>query len=229
MRKLQFVKGNTDDQERIDKLGENWSKKYHVVDKFANGDTNGFLDTAAGITLADKACTYARHLCEQEGVKFVLGEPRGKLQDLIRIENGTNKKVTGIKTCDGLVHQADLVIVACGPWTSAVIPEAHKTVEATMGTVMFIDIPEERKDLRKKFHPDNMPLCWYTDTIDNDYVKNQLERKHDHFTEWWKWRAVEEGKPCNGLEEGEFGPREMSKLELARASDFKFTQSSQAE
>ena len=48
------LKGNTDDQERIDKLGGNWSKKYHVVDKFANGDTNGFLDTAAGITLADK-------------------------------------------------------------------------------------------------------------------------------------------------------------------------------
>lgn len=45
-----------------------------------------------------------------------------------------------------------------GPWTPAVIPEAHKTVEATMGTVMFIDVPEHRQDLRQKFHPDNMPI-----------------------------------------------------------------------
>lgn len=27
-----------------------------------------------------------------------------------------------------------------------------------MGTVMFIDIPEDRQDLRTKFHPDNMPV-----------------------------------------------------------------------
>lgn len=49
----------------------------------------------------------------KEGVKFVLGEPHGKLQDLIRTGNGAEKKVTGIKTCDGLTHNADLVIVAC--------------------------------------------------------------------------------------------------------------------
>jgi sarcosine oxidase/L-pipecolate oxidase len=27
-----------------------------------------------------------------------------------------------------------------------------------MGTVMFIDIPKDRKDLREKFHPDNIPV-----------------------------------------------------------------------
>ncbi|KAL2114195.1 hypothetical protein VUR80DRAFT_122 [Thermomyces stellatus] len=346
-REMQFVKGLAGEDERIKKLGKVWEKKYHVLDTFGNGNTNGFLDTAAGLTLADKACTYAYHLCKKEGVKFVFGDKKGRLQDLIRTKNGSEKKVTGIKTCDGLTHSADVVIVACGPWTPAVIPEAHKTVEATMGTVMFIDVPEHRQDLRQKFHPDNMPiwrflqgegdnfyegggfpitregrlkfgfrarkftnfqdhpsvpnlristprtkyspdpintvplhglrlmkkvigsafpelaeigftdsrLCWYTDSIDNDfvidyvpgysdslfictggsghafkflptlgkYVRNQLERKPDHLTEHWKWRAVEEGKPANGLEEGESGPREMSKLDLASPSDFKFT------
>lgn len=48
------------------------------------------------------------------------------------------------------------------------------------------------------------------------YVKNQLERVPDRFTPIWKWRTVQEGKKCNGLEEGEAGPREMSKLELAK-------------
>lgn len=48
------------------------------------------------------------------------------------------------------------------------------------------------------------------------YVKNQLERVPDRFTPLWKWRTVEEGKQCNGLEEGEEGPREMKKLRMAK-------------
>lgn len=48
------------------------------------------------------------------------------------------------------------------------------------------------------------------------YVKNQLERVPGRFTPIWKWRGVEQGKQCNGLEEGEAGPRELSKLKLAK-------------
>ncbi|KAM6509895.1 hypothetical protein FALCPG4_017530 [Fusarium falciforme] len=292
-----------------------------------------------------KACIYAKFLCEQVGVKFVLGDPQGKLSSLIVENDGLNKRVAGIKTCDGLRHFGDLVIVAAGSWTASIIPEAHQTVEATAGTVMFIDIPKHRQDLWKKFHPDNYPvwsyrrgegedyyqgggfpiskegrlkfgfrgrkftnfqahptqpdlristprtkytekrintvplyglsrmkeviaqafpeltefgftdsrLCWYTDSIDNDYVidyvpgysdslfictggsghgfkflpvlgkhvKNQVERVPDQFTPVWKWRVAQQGKPNNGLSEGEDGPREMSKLKMASAQDFK--------
>lgn len=31
-------------------------------------------------------------------------------------------------------------------------------MEAAGRTVMFIDIPKDRLDLRQKFHPDNMPV-----------------------------------------------------------------------
>ncbi|KAL6364493.1 hypothetical protein LRP88_01894 [Fusarium phalaenopsidis] len=283
-----------------------------------------------------KACIYAKFLCEQVGVRFVLGDPQGKLSSLIVENDGLNKRVAGIKTCDGLRHFGDLVIVAAGGWTASIIPEAHQTVEATAGTVMFIDIPKHRQDLWKKFHPDNYPvcyyqgggfpiskegrlkfgfrgrkftnfqahptqpdlristprtkyteerintvplyglsrmkeviaqafpeltefgftdsrLCWYTDSIDNDYVidyvpgysdslfictggsghgfkflpvlgkhvKNQIERVPDQFTPVWKWRVAQQGKPNNGLSEGEDGPREMSKLKMASAQDFK--------
>ncbi|KAJ5569878.1 uncharacterized protein N7459_009308 [Penicillium hispanicum] len=346
-RDLQFVKNSSTDEKRADALGPEWGKKYHLFDGFRNGLTNGFLDAGSGITLADKACVYARHLCEKAGVKFVLGRPQGELDNLIVDQSGSSKRITGIKTRDGLSHSADLVIVACGPWSSSVVPEAHRSVEATMGTVMFIDVPEDRPDLRKRFHPDNFPvwrflegegedayegggfpitkegrlkfgfrarkftnfqahprqddlristprtkyspepihtvplyglqlmkrvigglfpelteigftdsrLCWYTDSIDNEfvidyvpgysdslfictggsghgfkflpilgkYVKNQLERVPDRFTPLWKWRGVEEGKKCNGLEEGESGPREMSKLKLAKPEDFQFS------
>ncbi|KAJ5111990.1 hypothetical protein N7532_000035 [Penicillium argentinense] len=346
-RDLQFVKNSPKDEKRATELGPEWAKKYHLFDRFRDGRTNGFLDAGSGVTLADKACVYARHLCVKAGVKFILGRPQGELDQLIVERSQSSKRVTGIKTRDGRAHNADFVVVACGPWSSSVIPEAHRSVEATMGTVMFIDVPEDRQDLRERFHPKNFPvwrflegegddayegggfpitkegrlkfgfrarkftnfqdhpsekclristprtkyspepintvplyglqlmkrvigglfpelteigftdsrLCWYTDSIDNEfvidyvpgysdtlfictggsghgfkflpilgkYVKNQLERVPDRFTPLWKWRSVEEGKKCNGLEEGESGPREMSKLRLAKPQDFKFS------
>lgn len=46
-------------------------------------------------------------------------------------------------------------------------------------------------------------------------VRNQIERKPDGFTQIWKWRSVPPGQTSNGLGEGEHGPREMSKVEMA--------------
>lgn len=345
-RNLQFIKNTDGEEKRAGDLGPEWARKYHLFDYFKNNHTNGFLDAGSGITLADKACVYARHLCVNAGVKFVLGRPHGELENLIIEGSGSSKRATGIKTRDGQSHSADLVVVACGPWTTSVLPDSHRSVEATMGTVMFVDIPSHREDLRKKFHPDNFPvwrfiqgegegayegggfpitregrlkfgfrarkftnfenhpsqanlristprtkystdpihtvprygldlmkkvigglfpelteigftdsrLCWYTDSIDNEfvidyvpgysdslfictggsghgfkflpilgkYVKNQLEKTPDRFTPLWKWRTVQEGKACNGLEEGENGPREMHKLQLAKPQDFRF-------
>lgn len=47
--------GSAEDAVKVANLGANWSKKFHVVDKINKGDTNGFLDTNAGVTIADKA------------------------------------------------------------------------------------------------------------------------------------------------------------------------------
>lgn len=112
-------------------------------------------------------------------MKFVLGDPQGKLASLITEKIGQEKKVIGIRTCDGQRHAADLVIVAgngpcllivlplfltscaAGGWTASIMPEARQTVETTAGTLMFIDIPKHRQDLWTKFHPDNYPVWSY--------------------------------------------------------------------
>ena len=73
--------------------------------------------------LTVQACTYAQYLCKKEGVKFVLGDPQGKLDNLVRTGYGTQKKVVGIKTCDGLIHRADVVVVACE--SQVQLPEYH--------------------------------------------------------------------------------------------------------
>ncbi|KAM6529208.1 hypothetical protein FALCPG4_007354 [Fusarium falciforme] len=160
-RKMQFVKNNPDDEERLRTIDPKWVSKYHIIDRINGGNTHGFLDINAGITIADKACVYARFLCLQAGAKFVLGEPQGKLDTLIIDNNGKAKRVAGIRTSDGKRHFGDLVIVAAGSWSSSIFPEAHRTIEVTAGTVMFIDIQPHRQDLRAKFHPDNCPVWSY--------------------------------------------------------------------
>ncbi|KAJ5214943.1 hypothetical protein N7468_010622 [Penicillium chermesinum] len=160
-RKMQFVKGDVNDEHRLRNISPKWVDKYHMLDGINGNNTNGFIDINAGITIADKACVYARFLCEKLGVKFVLGDPAGKIDRLMVEDTGSSKRVKGIKTVDGLTHTGDLVIVAAGSWTASIIPEAHQTVEATAGTVMFIDIPPHRQDLRDKFHPDNYPVWSY--------------------------------------------------------------------
>ncbi|OBT39186.1 hypothetical protein VE00_10909 [Pseudogymnoascus sp. WSF 3629] len=92
MRKMQFLKGDEQDEEHLRKISPKWVEKYHVVDGINGGNTNGFIDMNGGITIANK----------------------GKLETLITERIGPERKVTGIKTCDGQSHSGDRVIVAAG-------------------------------------------------------------------------------------------------------------------
>ncbi|KAM0324311.1 hypothetical protein ACHAQA_008088 [Verticillium albo-atrum] len=173
MRRMQFVKasGSADDEERLRKISTKWVEKLHVVDKINGGDTNGFLDIKGGVTIADKACVYARFLCVKLGVKFILGDPEGTFSSMITESNGTEKRVIGLRTADGRRHFADLVIVAAGGWTASILPEAARTVETTAGSVMFMDIPKHRTDLWERFHPDNYPVWSFRSGEGNDYYQ----------------------------------------------------------
>ena len=54
-----------------------------------------------------------RHLCEQAGVKFVLGPEIGKFDELIVEGEGERRTIRGLRTVDGKDHNADVVVVAC--------------------------------------------------------------------------------------------------------------------
>lgn len=96
----------------------NWSSKIKAFDGLKDQSFSGFLDTSAGLTYADKACIWARHLCVQAGVEFVLGPKRGKLDDLVYDTKRGERKVVGIRTIDGKIHEADVVVVACESFES---------------------------------------------------------------------------------------------------------------
>ncbi|KAF2165580.1 hypothetical protein M409DRAFT_66997 [Zasmidium cellare ATCC 36951] len=155
-----YLKGDQEEEKRLaTEMDAKWKAKYHIADKLAGGSSHGFLDTSGGVTYAYKACMYAKHLCSQSGVQFVLGDSQGRLKRLAKDRN--TGKVIGITTCDDKLHLATLVILACGSWTASVLPEAHRTVEATTGSVMYIDVPADRRDIRQKFSPENFPVWHY--------------------------------------------------------------------
>ena len=55
-----------------------------------------------------------------------------------------------------------------------------------------------------------------------EHFVNQLEKKEDQFTPYWKWRSAVPGQKANGLEEGEEGPRVLDKAPMASKEDWRF-------
>ncbi|KAK0206981.1 FAD dependent oxidoreductase [Desarmillaria ectypa] len=124
-----------------------------------NGD--GLLDVNGGFTRADKACAYAKYLAGKAGVKFILGPEKGKVVKIVTENRDGQKKVTGVRTKDGIVHTGDLIIVAAGGWTPSLLPETADRLEATAGSVMLYQFPpkEQEPELWSKYSPENF-LVW---------------------------------------------------------------------
>ncbi|KAK0205686.1 FAD dependent oxidoreductase [Armillaria fumosa] len=124
-----------------------------------NGD--GLLDLNGGFTRADKACAYAKYLAGKAGVKFILGPEKGKVVEIIKEYKDGEKKATGVKTKDGVIHSGDLIIVATGGWTPSLLPETADRLETTAGSVMLYQFPpkEQEPELWSKYSPENF-LVW---------------------------------------------------------------------
>nr|XP_031858637.1 uncharacterized protein CI109_006017 [Kwoniella shandongensis]KAA5525709.1 hypothetical protein CI109_006017 [Kwoniella shandongensis] len=157
---------NENDMDRLwdleRRLPAHWEEKVYALKQAGGGGLDGFIDTSAGLTYADKSCAWARHLCEKAGVKFVLGPESGKLDDLlIDGKEGNDRKVVGLRTVDGKEYRADVVVVACGGWTPSVVSEASELLETTAGSVCTITLPEDRPDLWDKFSPERFPVWSY--------------------------------------------------------------------
>ncbi|KAK0637800.1 L-pipecolate oxidase [Lasiodiplodia hormozganensis] len=122
---------------------------------------DGVLDATGGYVLASKACAWALHLCAAAGVKLRLGPEQGRyVRHATGVSPTTGKRcVTGVVTADGTTHPASLVVVACGGWTPALLPDADELLETTAGSVLTVRIPkDERPDLWDKFAPENFPV-----------------------------------------------------------------------
>lgn len=112
----------------------------------------GLVDTIGGTAIADKACRFALHKAQNLGVKFTFGVETGCLVNLVH-DGG---RVTGIKTRDGKLHKAKLVVLACGGWTPSLLPQLDGLCETTAGSVALLKIPKS-SPLYNRFAPEKFP------------------------------------------------------------------------
>lgn len=124
----------------------------------------GVLDVTGGMIRADKCCRWVLHLCRKEGANRLtlhMGQYSGELQELLHeydSKTGKNKCI-GVKTKDGNLHFAPLIITALGPWTVQAVPEAAEKLEATGGTVALIKM--DNPTAAAKYSEDVFPTWTY--------------------------------------------------------------------
>ncbi|EKV04950.1 hypothetical protein PDIG_86140 [Penicillium digitatum PHI26] len=114
LRDTQFVKSDPADCKRAEKLG--WKDKilnFHIPE--SESTYEAVLDSLAGFVRCSNACAQYQKVAANKGVKFHLGPRQGAVDYLVKVKSDrepTKDKVTGLKTKDGVIHDADAVVVA---------------------------------------------------------------------------------------------------------------------
>lgn len=109
LRDTQYIIGNVEDEKRAQDGSRRFDKKFDALKRKERGQPlGGVFDSTAGFLRASKACLWVMHLARIAGVKFIFGD-KGGLASLIKKDDG---QVVGIQTTDGILHPAELVIVA---------------------------------------------------------------------------------------------------------------------
>ncbi|ONH65778.1 L-pipecolate oxidase [Cyberlindnera fabianii] len=164
LRDKEYILNDPEDIERAKKDG--WGEKATNTFGVKEGknpylkEICGVFDSTSGLLSSYNACLYVNSYLRSKGVKFITGTA-GTVLEVIQSKDGTAE---GFKTADGETHNADLVIVACGPWSASLIPELAGLSEAQNGNVVLVKIPDDKKDLIAKYSPENFPMIsWRLD------------------------------------------------------------------
>jgi sarcosine oxidase/L-pipecolate oxidase len=114
LRDTQFVKSNPEDCQRAEKLG--WKGRildFRLIDS-PGRSFEAVLDSTAGFVRCSNACAHYQKVAVDKGVKFYLG-PEGVVDSLVKVTSNLEpgkEKVTGLTTENGILHEADVVVVA---------------------------------------------------------------------------------------------------------------------
>lgn len=116
LRDTQFVKGKPEDRRRAEQLG--WKDKlldFEMPQSSPASTYEAVLDSLAGFVRCSNACAYYQKIAVDKGVEFYFGPEKGAVESLVEsasdIDSG-KERVTGIKSKDGRLHNADVVVVA---------------------------------------------------------------------------------------------------------------------
>lgn len=115
LRDTQFVKSSPGDRQRAESLG--WKAKlldFAIHDSSPASSYEAVLDSLAGFVRCSDACAHYYRLATTKEIDFHFGPEAGTVEALVKAKSETDGKdrVTGLKTKDGVVHHAHVVVVA---------------------------------------------------------------------------------------------------------------------
>lgn len=143
-------------------------------------DWRGFyMKSGAGWVHARKAMVSAFEEASRLGVKFIAGNPSGKVIKLLY----SDSDVVGAKTADGLEHRADRTIVAAGA-SAAQLLDFENQLRATAWTLAHIPMTKEEAQLYK-----NLPVLFNIEKgflmePDEDYHELKICDEHPGYCNW---------------------------------------------
>ncbi|CAI7654648.1 unnamed protein product [Penicillium glandicola] len=167
LRDTQFVKSDPADCERADKLG--WKDKilnFHIPNS-AESTYEAVLDSLAGFVRCSNACAHYQKVAVDKGVKFHFGPQEGAVDYLVKGKSSlepSKDKVTGLKTKDGVVHNADAVVVAAGSFSTQILPELSYHLESSAGSLATFKIDKSNTELWDKYSPERFPVMTWKST-----------------------------------------------------------------
>ncbi|KAF3797736.1 L-pipecolate oxidase [Colletotrichum gloeosporioides] len=161
LRDTQFVKSDPTDRQRATERG--WDSKlldFAIPDSSSNQSFEAVLDSTAGFTKCSEACAYFYKIAERQGVVFHFGPQKGGFGSLIEenFPESSTKRATGLKTKDGAVHKADVVVIAAGSFSTQLLPELSYHLESSAGSVVTFKIDKDDERLWNKYSPERFPV-----------------------------------------------------------------------
>lgn len=106
----------------------------------------GYFNRLAGYAHSSDAMRGVWAHLAIKGIKFVLGESHGKVTELLYSTSGDKRRCTGIRTADGLTHNASTVIVALGPYAATLLPTIGHSVVARCWSVAHVQLTKAECD-----------------------------------------------------------------------------------
>ncbi|KAL4935992.1 hypothetical protein BDV06DRAFT_116024 [Aspergillus oleicola] len=162
LRDTQFVKSDQDDRARAEGMG--WKSKlleFEIPGSHAHDSYEAVLDSTAGFVRCSQACAYYHRVAVEKGVVFWFGPEEGGVEGLVKsdVKDGSGKgKAKGVKTKDGKVHHAKVVVVAAGSFSTQILPDLSYHLESSAGSVAAFKIDPANKELWDKYSPERFPV-----------------------------------------------------------------------
>ncbi|OQD75433.1 hypothetical protein PENDEC_c007G04063 [Penicillium decumbens] len=171
LRDTQFVLSDPKDQQRADSL--RWKDKllHFEIPQTSPAETyEAVLDSLAGFVRCSNACAHYQQVAAAKGVEFHFGQ-QGAVESLMKAQSTietSKEKVTGLKTKDGVTHNADVVVVAAGSFSTQVLPILNSHLESSSGSLATFKIDPSDTKLWEKYSPEKFPvITWKSAPRDN--------------------------------------------------------------